>query len=208
MNEIRKLTLTEEVGYLKRINPRRDFIGNGSSRAVFNLNDGYCLKVAYGRGGFKQNIREALLYEDYGDEGYLAEIIAYSKGMVVMEMVEVVEVMEDEMEEEMEEWFYSEYDLDSLIDSMSQYNGHTIDNYQVGITEDYRLVSYDYGYDSDLPFWDQVGDLSDEREEDLCLEFEKILAHKRRLLKVLTMTGSKLFKLNKPKSKTLKLVQP
>ena len=91
---MRRLTKVEERQIIKRAIEEDCFLSNGSSRAVYSLGDGTCLKVALDKKGQFQNHIEIETFFHHG-KTYFAEIFSYGKYVVVMEEVEVIEEAED-----------------------------------------------------------------------------------------------------------------
>lgn len=143
---MKELTIREEYDLLQELLVEEgNFIHNGSSRAVYRLDKNRVLKVAMDRQGRQQNINEINLFRAHGNQ-HLAEIFAYGKFVVVMEMVD-----EQDMDEMMSE--YDEFDnqeVIKIIDFLEWSHGSTDDNFQLGysMTRD-KLVCYDYGYHTD-----------------------------------------------------------
>lgn len=150
-----KLSKEREKNILKLLSKQKRY-ENGSSRAVF-LFENFVIKVAFDLGGFLQNEREIELYKDYGSE-YLAKIFAYGDYILIMERVELLdyEMVGDVVEYEGD---YNEYLYffdrevpginDKITDTvyfLHDINLETTDNYQLGLTNDDRVVAYDYGY--------------------------------------------------------------
>ena len=87
---LKRISMLEEVEYLKRADSVCRFLGNGSSRVVFSIGDGKCIKVASDVRGQYQNHVEIELFKKYGGD-YLAEIYAYGKYIVVMDEVDPID---------------------------------------------------------------------------------------------------------------------
>ena len=91
---VEELSRERELELLKRALNNDEFLGNGSSRAVYSLGDGYCVKVAVEEAGIKQSKREVAFYQDHikdvgVDNTRLAHIVSYGKYCLVMEEVTV-----------------------------------------------------------------------------------------------------------------------
>lgn len=104
---VEELSRERELELLTRALNNDEFLGNGSSRAVYSLGDGYCVKVAIEVAGIKQSKREVALYQDHikefgVDNTRLAHIVAYGKYCLVME--EVIAMEAGDLED-----VYSEY---------------------------------------------------------------------------------------------------
>ena len=128
---MKRLTKFEEKQILLKAYNEGNFLGNGSSRAVYSLGDGYCVKVAIDRKGQFQNHIEVDTYATYGRKN-LAEVKAFGKYIVVMEEVQPVShIIEDAIwlyERRSGSTYYSSYDSDytnSNTGSDSEYESHT-----------------------------------------------------------------------------------
>lgn len=103
MNNIKRLAFQEALDILESVS-EEDFIGNGSSRAVYNIHyqgKECVMKIALDRQGRNQNVLEMKLYAEHADSGNLATIYAhYSNVFMICEKVSmfdedfVVEVTE------------------------------------------------------------------------------------------------------------------
>jgi hypothetical protein len=159
-----KLTEAEEITFLKDIIDNfSNEIGIGSSRQVFEFMSDKVIKVAADTGGINQNKREIELFRKYGRK-YLAEIYAYGEYIIIMEKVETVcadEIIigyEYEYAENLSE-LLDEREYNKIISTynfLTNVNGCTSDNYQLGIRENGDYVAYDYGYESYST--DSIGD--------------------------------------------------
>lgn len=161
---MRRLTKIEEKQILKEALMYGDYLGNGSSRVVYDLGNGKVIKVAYDRKGQYQNHIEIETFSKYGRQ-YLAEIYAYGKYIVVAEKLDA----EGSLEHPISEYDYyvdgeitcdGEIEIDGLTgsqieeamdvkDQLDWILGCTVDNYQLGIREDGSIAAYDYGYQPD-----------------------------------------------------------
>lgn len=132
---IQKLTIRQEKAFTRYLF-QQDFIEEGSGRKVYKWRE-WVIKVAKNRNGYLQNKLEVKRFKEYGKTN-LAEIIAYSKKIVIMEKVNTD--MEDICKVNAEKiikltaWLDKMCGIDSLDHNDSQ-----------GITKDNRLVCYDYG---------------------------------------------------------------
>lgn len=156
---LKRMSILEEVEYLKRADNIYKFLGNGSSRVVFSIGDGKCIKVAFDIKGQYQNHVEIELFKKYGGD-YLAEIYAYGKYIVVMDEVDPI----DDDVEYMYHFFSEEnidvvanitgYDKSIINNTIDTYNflcevlGETTDNFQIGLRDESCPVAYDYGFES------------------------------------------------------------
>ena len=155
-----KLTINQEIEILENLG---DFIANGSSRAVYEYNDDYVVKVALDKKGQYQNKVEVNSYRKYGDL-HLARIQSYGKHIVVMEKVDKLDYYVvydiwhtenyDEYTGEDKEYYEAKgideslfYKIKETVDALDEWNGTTSDNYQIGIVGD-RVVAYDYGFET------------------------------------------------------------
>lgn len=146
----------DEAFLLKLIFLEGEFLGRGSSRAVFRIADGIVAKVAIDDQGRFQNETELKTFIDLEGEG-LAKFYVYSRSIVIMEEVEV---LDDDLLQLAFESFESEKYFDELgineegydeivqvVETLNDYFGYTADNYQIGRSiETGRLVAYDYGF--------------------------------------------------------------
>lgn len=165
---IRQLTREEFDNLIETIkNDEHSYIGNGSSRAVYRVEycgNNYAVKIAGQPEGRAQNQIEMDLYEEHGGE-YLNPILAAYKDILLVcdeidpldtDMVEEAwrnEDVEDFIEAvEWADW----YTRDELIDIwancraavhfLTECQGDTWDNFQIGTNYNGRVVAYDYGY--------------------------------------------------------------
>src|SRR5690554_313172 len=155
-----KLTIDQEIEILENLG---DFIANGSSRAVYEYNDDYVVKVALDKKGQYQNKVEVNSYRKYGDL-HLARIQSYGKHIVVMEKVDMLDYYVvydiwhtenyDEYTDEDKDYYERKgidenlfYKIKETVDALDEWNGTTSDNYQIGVVGD-RVVAYDYGFET------------------------------------------------------------
>ena len=136
---MKKLTKLEELQIINELITRSNLIDSGSSRAVFNYGADKVVKVVCEDEGRIQNKKEVEMYERYGYKGYLAEIYAYGKNIIIMEKVKTsVRHMSDEQRRQ--------YDvIEDFLDTVLG----TTDCMQVGINKHDNVVCYDYGFDID-----------------------------------------------------------
>jgi len=150
-----ELTIKEEYELLKElINEGVNFIHNGSSRAVFDLDKERVIKIAMDKQGRRQNKNEIDLFRKAGNT-YLAEIYSYGTFIIVMEKVdeECMEICMDIYCGNDEYLDYTDKEKDQVVevvDFLKYHAGETNDNFQLGrsCTRD-RFVSFDYGYNTD-----------------------------------------------------------
>ena len=128
-----KLTKREEKAFTRHLF-LQNFVEEGSGRIVYYFRDAFVVKVAKNKNGRLQNKLEVERFAKYGGEK-LAKIIAYSKKIVIMEKVKVVDFDNDKDKAiELTKW------LDEIcgIDSMDHYDSQ-------GMRENGDIVCYDYG---------------------------------------------------------------
>lgn len=174
------ITRKDEAHLLKMIFFDGEFIGRGSSRAVFRIAEGIVAKVCIDDGGRKQNQLEIQAFEDLAGVG-LAKIYMYSRSIVVMEEVIALDTEcitnllefdypDSEEDEDLQALGLSleGYDeLTALIEHLQEYFGHTADNYQVGLNKDGEIVAYDYGFSAEEDRWSQISEGLDYISDDL-----------------------------------------
>lgn len=178
IKQLTKEQALQVVNYIRdNVNANEDvsFEDNGSSRAVFQVEIGsstYVVKMAGDMQGRKQNQIEMNLWENAGDQGFLAAIrYAYKDIFIICDFVhifpcdlgeltygnpvdyfweKVVEygycdylgLDEDASEEDIED-IYEE--INNTISSLEYYQGVTYDNYQIGIgANEYNNRSTNY----------------------------------------------------------------
>ena len=170
--DCKHLTLEQETKLLYIIAEKYDYLDNGASRVVFNMdnvdfdkcgiklpnNKNYVVKVAIGTGGINQNYFEVHNYINYGEDYPLAAIYYYGKYVEIMEYVDVIPEAtnfdddDEEFFEYMQDSKYSTSEVQEMIDairSLEDINGCTLDNTQVGFDSNNNVVSYDYGFVAD-----------------------------------------------------------
>lgn len=158
----KRLSNTQERALLQRILKRGTLIGSGSSRLVFldPQNPQWIVKIAVGNCSLRQNKNEVALWQQYGDEGYLARIKEYGNFCVVMERLPYIIEYGD----------YSSYAAKQKIRHAYRWLestvGYTVDNQQLGRTHDGRWVAYDYGFDPAESSWYQCGWAENLRNSD------------------------------------------
>jgi hypothetical protein len=179
--EIVYLTPKQEVKVLEMC--KDNFIGNGSSRAVYKLNTPngvYAVKVFLDKGGHIQSLAELRLYECLAEDNTLAQIYAFGKTCLICEWIDYVyeDYIEDFITDRVNEQYW-EGEFSSLITDhislenayaqvnfihyrLTEYCGDTGDNTQIGWSPSRkRFVAYDYGYNTDVSRREQVGHMSD-----------------------------------------------
>lgn len=191
------MSMLEEVEYLKRVDSVYDFLGNGSSRVVFSIGDGKCIKVASDVRGQYQNHVEIELFKKYGGD-YLAEIYAYGKYIVVMDEVDPI----DSDAEDMYHYSFEEntdevanimgYDKSIINKTIDTYNflcevlGETADNFQIGLKEGSYPVAYDYGFESgtaNLSVSDGIDIFINSSENDfLSIVIKRLMTRDRKIM--------------------------
>lgn len=163
---MKKLTITEELEYLKKAQELDKYLDHGSSRVVFQISEDKVLKVAIDEEGQFQNDVERELFADHGKE-HLAEIYAFGSHVLVQELVEIPLSFKDvvceynytinagdyDIEEDFE---YCGYTEDMITQGLhvevflEEVLGFSEDNQQLGIRRGTEtVISYDYGYMSD-----------------------------------------------------------
>lgn len=162
---MRKLTKRQEKSFTRYLF-QKDYVGEGSGRIVYSWR-GWVIKVAKNKNGYLQNKNEVIRFKKYGNDK-LAEIIAYSKKIVIMEKVNTN--MEDlckvnaDKSMKLTNWLDEICEIDSIDHSDSQ-----------GLTKDGRLVCYDYGdskktytkkLNYDLTFRELLASEQTERKQD------------------------------------------
>lgn len=185
---MRELTKEEALELLTRLEEEENYIGRGSSRAVFEFKHegkAYAVKVAGDAQGRFQNDRERTLWLETESE-YLAPVEFYYDDVIIA--FPIVLGCEDLADYIYESGIYDSEDLDDREDFMnmfdieedeldntielfqncvnflSDYQGETSDNCQVGWLEG-RIVAYDYGYTTYDDRHDQVGDMDSYYDE-------------------------------------------
>lgn len=138
------------------------------------------IKLGYGCGGWVQNNRELKFFTKFGNSAPLAWIYAYGQSIIIMEEVGGLGLDRDSIDEawncgcdadEFVDTIYEWYgDDDEELDERLLYSiyyaysdltelfGCTEDNSQIGLTDDGRVVAYDYGYSSINRSQSQVSD--------------------------------------------------
>lgn len=178
----KRLTKQEEMDILREAFKYNHFIDNGSSRAVYKLNESQVIKVAFDDAGKKQNANELAFYEE--NSSICAPIYAYGEYILVSGLM--IKDLRDILENAWEEVYYG--DDDDLIDDMHNYifneeedllkdmykdsqieealniidiangiNGTTVDNTQIGVFADDSVRLYDYGFIVDVD--NLIGDI-------------------------------------------------
>ena len=153
----------EQIRVLNELlNPKMyEYVGCGSSRLVFrSLRDNTIMKVAVGIGALTQNSAEIKAYADYGEDYPLAAIYRYGGVLEEMERVYVFYDQEGQQKSALALKKHGFEDaarignqrhcdrIEYIAGELSDIFGETEDNYQLGVTADGRIVSYDYGFDS------------------------------------------------------------
>lgn len=184
------LTLEKEYEVLKYLHQNANdlFIGSGSSRAVFRVNQelmemlalpsvNYVIKMVLGIGGFRQSHLEYKTFMEYATQAPLAEIRAHGNIFTIMEEIkidrdfmefydyydcDVRELLNDRDTDPDEE--YALYELYSeakeVIERLDELFGHTADNAQIGENIYGNLVAYDYGFDPLIASSEQITNTS------------------------------------------------
>lgn len=132
---MRKLTKAEEKSFTRYLF-QQDFISEGSGRKVYEWR-AWVIKVAKNRNGYQQNKLEVQRFMKYGATN-LAEIIAYSKKIVIMEKVNTN--MEDLCNVNGDRCM----NLTKWLDQICEITSLDHDDSQ-GIRKNGDIVAYDYG---------------------------------------------------------------
>lgn len=158
------LTVKEEQEILARAFEINHFIDHGSSRLVFDLEDGTVLKVAFDSKGQYQNEVEAGMYKSYGDR-FLAVIHAVGEYVVLQEKVEILECFYEVHKEfiyeidhgdleALERFGVGGYTYEEVLagigtrEELDNMLGETEDNLQIGRRKETgAMVCFDYGYE-------------------------------------------------------------
>lgn len=173
---MRKLTIEEEIKVLETLS-QDTFMASGSARCTYfclpkladflglSNKNAYVIKLGCGTGGFTQNKQEIEMYRDYQAKDHLAEIVAYGFFVEIMEAVGVRDCSDcgclydgvlsrEKLVDDLMKLF-SEEDAYAAADTilfLTDILGTSADNGQLGITEDNRIVSFDYGFRPDDGF--------------------------------------------------------
>lgn len=156
------LTSEEEMAVLKFLD-ESDFLGNGSSRAVYQLFN-CVVKVAMSVGGMTQNKVEADFYYDHCYSNCFAHLYAHGRVINIMERLDDCGFYDyegfyyDEEDEEDCERYTTINDLIDEANERTDYYGS--DNGQIGwSTLDNCYKLYDYGYSMDYERHEIVDDV-------------------------------------------------
>lgn len=165
---LESLTIEQEIEVLRQAFERKKFLGNGSSRAVYELNDEWVVKIANSEEGRVQNRNEVYLYSLEVMRPVLATIKAFSPNIIVMQKVQpydsddVAAFLYDSSEAAMEAMDVradDEYKILDVVEALEEVIGETEDNYQIGMSSK-GFVAYDYGFIAHES--GQVGDIDEE----------------------------------------------
>ena len=189
---MKELTHQEEIYILQYLIEHQDlFKDAGCARMVFSCDDDlasklgiydatnkYVIKIAMGAGGIEQLKAEVSLWLEYGDDGYLARVVAAGRFIEIMEYVDCWDFT-DEADCGFDDCDYEdlkdlilennpdtleEYDASCIADTilfLQRQFGETSDNGQLGKTLHGYWVAYDYGFDRGKGRDSQTSDLSD-----------------------------------------------
>lgn len=159
-----KLTFEQEIELLEAI--KKNYIGHGSSRTVFRhpFNRKLAIKIAIGNGGKTQNKREIEVNQLLPE--YTNTIHAYGENIIICDLI--IRDWQDRIDRSEyrtkklfndKEWAI----IEEIIEKLSETNGHTGDNTQIGKTINKKIVAYDYGFIRDEDLYNQVDrDLEDD----------------------------------------------
>ena len=162
-----RLSTEMEADILELALANKNFIDNGSSRAVYGLNDYLVVKLAIDEGGIHQNLVELETFLN-NPKGPLARLYAYGEFVVVMEIVKVIgytnvenalDIINEECEFEINEkgevfdergkilpfTFKEMKKIDETVTQLHEIFGYSEDNFQLGFGSR-GVVSFDYGY--------------------------------------------------------------
>lgn len=172
--ELKILTLDQELELIKNLRSE-DFLGAGSSRAVYEYGENKVLKLAISAEGTRQNFLEKSRYEEYGDSSF-ARIYEAGLYILISERVTVfdgeyyvsryydltgcyADIEDDQgLDQEILSIGQEVSDLKDWLDDLS---GYTDDNFQIGKGQDGRIVAYDYGYQPGVDNALQVANMRD-----------------------------------------------
>lgn len=147
-----KMNTRQELSIIRQAMTMSSYIDAGSSRAVYDLKNGFVLKVAFTSEGQEQNKTEVRLYEEMKNSIF-ATIAEYGKYSVVMEKVETYSMFEmcdascGDNNKVIRKYGQGIVDqIQSVISKLNDILGNTFDNYQIGFRNG-QVVAYDYGYD-------------------------------------------------------------
>lgn len=185
MEQLTEMQALKLVDYLRE---NWCFEDNGSSRAVFNI-EGYAVKIACEEQGLLQNYIEKELYEKSESECLNPIRYYYDDLILVCDWVEVLapDAVKTAAEYDFQDFLsyvedytpcgFEDYNEDALyhiwsdirevVDFLSEEQGDSSDNYQLGINGDgngygeYNIVAYDYGYDTNYDNQQVVGNMEE-----------------------------------------------
>lgn len=147
------LTKEEERAILEYSLLHGDFLGAGSSRAVYSLGKDYVVKVAISDEGLLQHSIEREFYAELAVYGLFADLYASGHTINICERLTQL----DELEDVNESLFI---DIVSELNDITNYDGG--DNEQIGFSpKRKKWVAYDYGYNSDYCRENLVGCMYD-----------------------------------------------
>jgi hypothetical protein len=148
-----KLTIQNELRVLQKAFTKNEYIGKGSSRAVYGLDEKTILKVVADSGGKLQNKLEAETYAKHKSDK-LAKIYAVGKFILVMERVNLIDDYDDYNDDD-------EREFNTVQDYLNCITGTHGDNYQIGKSLDGHMKAYDYGYTTikNIEQYEMIGDI-------------------------------------------------
>lgn len=146
-----KLTKEQEIEILRYVWEHEQFIGSGTTRAVFTFKDKYVVKIGISEEGVLQNEVERSFYKAHWGTGLFATL--YATGM----FVNIAERLVSNDECEDEDTFC---EVVEALNDVTDYDGG--DNEQIGWSKERECwVAYDYGYDSEHDHSALVGNMDE-----------------------------------------------
>lgn len=145
-----ELTKEQELAILRHVVENEEYLGCGTSRAVYSFMDKYVVKIGLSEEGRLQNDVE----RDFYHRHWLTDLFAtlYATGT----LINVAERLVD-LEQCDEETFI---EVVEELNDVTDYDGG--DNEQIGYSQERGLwVAYDYGYSSDYSNCDLVGNMDE-----------------------------------------------
>lgn len=145
--QVLELTPEMELQILRYIKDNGEYLGAGTSRAVYEFMNSYVVKVGLSVEGQLQNKVERDFYHDHWETNLFATLYATGKFINIAEKLTRVEQCDDE---------------DVFCDTVSELNYVTDydggDNEQIGYSAARGVwVAYDYGYSTEYSHCDLVG---------------------------------------------------
>ena len=147
---ILQLTKEQELAILRHVQDNEEYLGCGTSRAVYTFMGKYVVKIGLSDEGRLQNDVERDFYERHWMSDLFATLYAAGTLINIAEqLVDLENCDEDTFIETVE-----------ALNDVTDYDGG--DNEQIGYSE-YRetWVAYDYGYSNDHSHRDLVGNMDE-----------------------------------------------